>query len=196
MAKTLRELMFDFRTLIAYNINVDTLGETVKWTKHELFALKEQELDFDSEISFPEIPAHMGIRRLENIKVSGRLLYEKDTDHILAELTVRGTMIVPCAISMEDVDYAFVTDAELVYGFNQEEDPDVFLIPKEGLDLSEGILNAIWLEKPISLVKPGLKSYPKGEGWEVMTEADYQKSKATEIDPRLAAFKDYKQHDE
>jgi uncharacterized protein len=189
--------MFDFRALIAYNINVDTLGdETVKWTKHELFALKEQELDFDSEISFTEIPQHMDIRRLANVHVIGKLLYEKDTDHILAELKISGTMIVPCAISLEDVDYAFSTSAELIYGFSEEDDPDVFLISKDGLDLSEGILNAIWLERPIALVKPGLKSYPKGEGWAVMTEADYQKSKASESDPRLAIFKDYKQHDE
>ena len=188
--------MFDFKTLIAYNINVDTLGETVKWTKHELFALKEQELDFDSEISFPEIPQNMGIRRLEKVRVTGRLLYEKETEHILAEVSISGNMVVPCAISLQDVDYAFSTSAELVYSFNQDEDPDVLLIPKDGLDLNDGILNAIWLEKPIALVKPGLKSYPKGEGWAIMTEEDYQKSKASESDPRLAKFKDYKQHDE
>lgn len=188
--------MFDFNDHIAYNINVDTLGESVKWTKHELFALKEQELDFDSEISFPEIPAQMGIRRLENIQVTGTLFYEKDNDHILAQLQITGTMIVPCAITLDDVDYAFNTSADLVYGFNEEDDPDVFLIPKDGLDLSEGILNAIWLEKPITLVKPGLKSYPKGEGWEIITEEDYQKSKSSALDPRLAILNDYKQHDE
>ena len=188
--------MFDFSSLIAYNINVDTLGESVKWTKHELFTLKEQELDFESEISFPEIPAHMGIRHVENIHVKGTLFYELDNDHILAQLIITGTMIVPCAITLEDVDYAFSTSADLVYGFNEEDDPDVFMIPKEGLDLSEGVLNAIWLEKPITLVKPGLKSYPKGDGWEVLSEEDYQKSKSSETDPRLEIFKDYKQHDE
>lgn len=188
--------MFDFKALIAYNINVDTLGDSVKWTKHELFTLKEQELDFETEISFPEIPAQMGIRRLEHIHVAGKLFYEKDTDHVLAELTISGTMVVPCAITLEDVDYTFTTTTELVYGFNEENDPDVFVIQKDGLDLHEGVLNAILLEKPITLVKHGLKSYPKGEGWEVTTEADYQKSKATETDPRLAVFKDYKQHDE
>ncbi|KAF0226650.1 MAG: hypothetical protein FD133_597 [Erysipelotrichaceae bacterium] len=188
--------MFDFKDHIAYNINVDTLGESVKWTKHELFTLKEQELDFESEISFEKIPAHMGIRRLENIHVSGRLFYEKDNDHVLASLRITGTMIVPCAITLDDVDYVFETSADLVYGFNDENDPDVILIEKDGLDLSAGVLNAIWLEKPITLVKPGLKSYPKGDGWEVISEEDYQKSKSTEIDPRLAILKDYKQHDE
>jgi uncharacterized protein len=188
--------MFDFTSLIAYNINVDTLGESVKWTKHELFTLKEQELDFDSEISFPEIPAITGIRRLEKIHVRGTLLYEKDNNHILAQLNITGTMIVPCAITLEDVDYAFSTTADLVYGFNEEDDPDVFVIPKEGLDLSEGIFNAIVLEKPITLVKPGLKSYPKGDGWEVLSEEDYQKSKNSETDPRLEIFKAFKQHDE
>jgi len=190
------ELMFDFNSLIAYNINVDTLGESVKWTRHELFALKEHEIDFESEISFPEIPVVMDIRRLDHVSVQGRLFYEKDTNHILVSMTITGTMIVPCAITLEDVDYPFETSTDLTYGFNEEDDPEVLVIPKNGLDLSEEVLNAIWIERPFTLVKPGLKSYPKGEGWEVISEEDYLKSKSSEIDPRLAIFKDYKQHDE
>lgn len=190
------ELMFDFNSLIAYNINVDTLGESVKWTRHELFALKEHEIDFESEISFPEIPDVMEIRRLENVHVQGRLFFEKDNNHILVSMTITGTMIVPCAITLEDVDYPFETSTDLTYGFNEEDDPEVLVIPKNGLDLSEDVLNAIWIERPFTLVKPGLKSYPKGEGWEVISEEDYLKSKSSEIDPRLAIFKDYKQHDE
>lgn len=188
--------MFDFRARIAYNINVDTLGETVKWTKHELAALKDHDLDFETTLSFPDIPAHMGIRRLENIRVSGKLIRENDNGRILAELQIRGTMVVPCSISLEDVDYAFSTETQLIFGFDPEDDPDVFPIEKDGIDLSDGIINAIWLEKPMTLVKPGLKSYPKGEGWEVLPEADYEKSKASEPDPRLAILKEYKQHDE
>ncbi len=188
--------MFDFNSLIAYNINVDTLGESVKWSRNELFTLKEHEIDFESEISFPEIPVVMEIRRLENVHVHGKLFYEKDNNHILVSLNITGTMFVPCAITLDDVDYQFETSADLIYGFNEEDDPEVLVIPKNGLDLSEEVLNAIWIERPFTLVKPGLKSYPKGEGWEVITEEDYLKSKSSEIDSRLAIFKDYKQHDE
>ena len=42
------------------------------------------------------------------------------------------------------------------------------------------------------LLKEGIKEYPKGNGWEVIREEDYIKSKKDEIDPRLAKLREFK----
>ena len=51
------------------------------------------------------------------------------------------------------------------------------------------------MEVPLKVVKEGIKEYPKGDGWEVVKEEDYTKSKKDDIDPRLAKLKEFKLED-
>lgn len=52
------------------------------------------------------------------------------------------------------------------------------------------------MDIPLKVVKPGVIDYPKGDGWEVISEETYQKEKKRNIDPRLSILKDYKPQDE
>lgn len=47
------------------------------------------------------------------------------------------------------------------------------------------------MEVPHKVVKEGVE-YPKGKGWEVVTEDDFNASKKNAIDPRLAKLKEFK----
>ena len=38
--------------------------------------------------------------------------------------------------------------------------------------------------------------YPSGDGWEILSEAEYQRRKGNEIDPRLAKLKEFKFEDQ
>lgn len=168
----------------------------MKWSKHELHVLKTQETRFSDDIVFEVIPEAMGIRRLEEVHVEGIVFYERSNDRFLIEASITGTMILPCSITLEDVAVPFTAELDVTYAFDPDDDPDVLLITKDGLDLNESILNAIWLEKPLAVTKPGLTTYPKGDGWEILSEDDYVKSKASEPDPRLAKLKEFKINEE
>lgn len=168
----------------------------MKWSKHELHVLKTQETRFSDDIVVKVIPEVMGIRRLEEVHVEGIVFYERSSDRLIIEASITGTMILPCSITLEDVAVPFTAEMDVTFAFDPDDDPDVKLISKDGLDLHESILHAIWLEKPLAVTKPGLTTYPRGDGWEILSEEDYAKSKASEPDPRLAKLKEFKINEE
>jgi uncharacterized protein len=188
--------VFDIDPGILYNINVVMSGVAMKWSKHELHVLKTQETRFSDDIAFEVIPEAMGIRRLDGVHVEGLVFYERSSDRFIIEASITGTMILPCSITLEDVAVPFTAELDVTYVYDPDDDPDVMLIGKDGLDLRESILNAIWLEKPLAVTKPGLSKYPQGDGWEILSEEDYARSKASKPDPRLVKLKEFKINEE
>ncbi|MBV1708810.1 MAG: DUF177 domain-containing protein [Erysipelothrix sp.] len=85
------------------------------------------------------------------------------------------------------------TTAAEVFSFEKSdnEDEDVEVVKGDVIELFELVYQLILMEAPLKVVKPDLKEYPKGDGWEVIKEEDYVAAKKSEIDPRLAKLKDY-----
>ena len=104
-------------------------------------------------------------------------------------------MIVPCSITLEDVEYDFHTKSLEVFSFDKTEDEDVHEVKGDVVELLPVIFQLILMEVPLKVVKEGIKEYPKGDGWEVVKEEDYTKSKNDDIDPRLAKLKEFKLED-
>ena len=84
------------------------------------------------------------------------------------------------------------------YAFNKKDFENIEILQAEGeyIELLPIIFRQILVEVPITVVKPGVIDYPKGDGWEVMDEATYQKNKAGKVNPALAALKDYVPQDD
>ena len=148
----------------------------MKWSRMELLQAKDATIEFDEMIRFePEVFSKMHqIRGLQDVTVSGNVHYEASSERVFADLDIEGVMIVPCSITLEDVEYDFQGDV-------------VELLPV--------IFQLIVMEVPLKIVKEGLTQYPKGDGWEVVKEEDYIKEKSKEIDPRLAKLKEFKLED-
>lgn len=170
----------------------------LKWTKTQLL----QSLDgisFDEEITFePAIFERMhNLRGLSDVTVSGNIHYETSSNRAYADLEIEGVMIVPCSITNEDVEYDFHTKSLEVFSFDKvkNSDEDVHEVKGDVVELLPVIFQLIILEIPMKVVKPGLKDYPKGNGWEVVKEEDYRKEKERDIDPRLAKLKEFKIED-
>ena len=104
-------------------------------------------------------------------------------------------MIVPCSITLEDVEYDFHTKSLEVFSFEKTDDEDVHEVKGDVVELLPVIFQLIVMEVPMKIVKEGLTQYPKGDGWEVVKEEDYIKEKSKEIDPRLAKLKEFKLED-
>lgn len=134
------------------------------------------------------------IRGLQDVTVSGHIQYDEQRDRAYADLDIAGVMILPCSVTNEDVDYAFHTQSLEEFAFEKSNDEDVHVSKGDVVELMPVIFQLILMEIPLKVVKENVQ-YPRGKGWEVMKEEDYQKSKKDEIDPRLAKLKEFKTED-
>ena len=58
------------------------------------------------------------------------------------------------------------------------------------LDLDDFLMSFIFPIVPIKVVKHEEIEYPRGDGWRVMTEAEFEESRKKQIDPRLSKLLD------
>jgi uncharacterized protein len=188
--------LFDFKLYFHYNKRVDNEGDFVKWSKQDLAKLKLQDEAFSVVINEENLPIQMEIRRIPRVLVEGNIHYDAHSECFIIHGTLKGTIIMACSISNEDVEVPVEDDIDYVYTSLETDDPDMLEISSTGIDLHEALINAIWLAKPMTVVKPNLKQYPKGDGWEVMSEEEYHKRQTDVIDPRLAKLKEFKPKDE
>ena len=169
----------------------------MKWSRAQLLQAPNHTIAFEDTIDFdPAAFAKMNqIRGLQDVTVSGNIHYDVTSDRVQAELDVEGVMIVPCSITLDDVEYEFHTKSLEVFSFEKTEDEDVHEVKGDVVELLPVIFQLILMEVPLKIVKEGLKRYPKGDGWEVVKEEDYIKAKSDDIDPRLAKLKEFKLED-
>ncbi len=165
----------------------------MKWSKNELFQNADSVLTFEEEIVY-EAALFKNLDRLSKIldvTVIGEGRFDSSAQRFVVDFTIFATVVVPCAITLEDVIVPLEIKATEVFTFEKSDDEDVHVVKGEMVELFEIVFQTILMETPIKVVKPGLIEYPKGEGWEVMKEEDYKKSKEKTIDPRLAKLKEY-----
>jgi len=164
----------------------------LRWSKAQFLQSENRTISFDEEICFEEsVFAKMDhIRGLHDVRVSGTARFEEFSNQVTADIHAEGIMIVPCSITMEDVEVPFETSSEEVFAFDKCEHEDVHEIKGDVMELLPVVFQLILMEVPLKVVKEGIKEYPKGKDWEVVKEEDYQKEKRKEIDPRLASFKE------
>ena len=110
-------------------------------------------------------------------------------DDFETSLKIKGIMVCPCAITLEDVLLPIDIDEEVLVSKSNDE----AFIYENSLNLKELVYNSIASIIPMKVVKEGIESYPKGEGWEVLSEEEYSKQKSETIDPRWEKLKEYKE---
>ena len=158
----------------------------MKITKRELLEISESqvlhysmpEMSFDNEF----------LRRLENVEAELTFYYDT-LDQLNVRMDIEGDMVCPCAITLEDVYVPFELHEQTRLSF--KEDEDVYYVAQD-LDVEDLLLTYILPETPIKVVKEGKIEYPRGDGWRVMTEEDFEQTRKSEIDPRWQKLKDIK----
>ncbi len=164
----------------------------MKWLKSWLVQQLNGKFTFSEEITFDPslIKSTNYLLGLKDVHISGDGFYDRQYELLMLHILIKGVMIVPCALSLEPVDYIFETTADLKYSFNQTQQDDEIIVVK-GLEID--IIPVVWelisLEIPFKVIKTGATIQSKGEGWEVKSETI--KSNDTPVDPRLAKLNDY-----
>ena len=149
----------------------------------DLNKITEQGILIDSTISFGEEYLQVSeIKKLDNIKVSGRIYYSLTKEVIFAG-NVKGNMTLVDGYSGDLIDYPFNIDLDEILADFSEEDEKKGKKPQNSLDLKEVLWENIVLEVPIVVSRDNEVKTKKGEFWEVRDE------NSKKDDPRLECFR-------
>ncbi|MDD4036080.1 MAG: YceD family protein [Bacilli bacterium] len=124
----------------------------------------DEQMNFDSTYI-----SNTDIRKLDNIKVKGNIT--KSSSHIYhLILNVSGIMVLPCSITLEDVEYPFSINISEILSDLDDIDENYLKINSNIIDISSIIWQNIILEVPIRVVKENKYNATRGEGWKLIEE--------------------------
>ncbi len=165
----------------------------MKWNLQWITKQKDGRFEFEETITFPSDIFHnlSQINGLKDVFVSGNGRLDMKHQQLFVDFSVKGQMILPCAVSLEDVDYPFEIDSSVIFAFYKpQEDEDYIEVKRDTVDLTPVIFQEIMMEIPMRVVKDGATLKTEGRGWKVLSEDD-KGDDEDYIDPRLAKLKDY-----
>lgn len=165
----------------------------MKWNLQWLTKQKDGCFSFEETLTFPNEMFHQlsHINGLKETHVSGTGRLDIGNQQLYVDLHIDGQMILPCAISLEDVDYPYEIDSSVIFAFYKpDEDEEVIEVKKNVVDLTPVVFQEIMMAVPMRVVKEGATLKEKGHGWKVLSEEDIVQDEQ-DIDPRLAKLKDY-----
>ena len=164
-----------------------------------MLTFSRNELEQKGQVEFSEeltldpglFQADSRIKSLKTLRISGKGWYEKHWDILAISAKIEGTMVVPCALTLQDVDYPFVGEVKVTYSFGPPRQPEFVEVTGDIVDILPEVIKTVALEIPLRVVAKDA-GYSKGENWEVLSEAEYWARKKEEIDPRLAKLAEYR----
>ena len=160
----------------------------VKFTKKDFLNAKNGIIEIDEWIAVEEndLLHHTQVKSIPEVHVTGTLQF----DHrslVFSDLDLDGVMIVLDSITMEDLEVAFDTKSQETYSFDpiKENDEDIIVVKKDTVDINPEIFQAI--------TRLPRDQYPKGDGWQLLSDQDKEEPK---IDPRWEKLNDFKLDDD
>jgi uncharacterized protein len=143
---------------------------------------------FEGEVDVSELEEmNNDIRRIPPVKVEGEATIRGD--HITFHFDISGTMILPCARTLVDVEYEFAINCIEVFStspYHSEDENEIHEINGEVLDLTPYIKENILLEVPLQVFASNdektSNNPDEGQGWQFVDE---KKQKEQKVDPRL-----------
>ena len=126
-------------------------------------------MEIDQDITLDNVDSKV-IKEIKNLHISGYLKYTL-SEEIEINLMVTGKMIIPDAITLEDISYDFNFPIAEIYDENSE-DFQKFMQKKQNiLDINEILWENIVLEVPISVTRKENVTL-KGDGWELNNDSN------------------------
>ncbi|RYL95427.1 hypothetical protein EWI07_02690 [Sporolactobacillus sp. THM7-4] len=168
---------------------------SLSWTVPDLLQYRQEGFSFHEEVVLPLelFSADPEIRKISPVDVKGVTEFSKRS--LTFHIQIKGAMVLPCAVTLEDVNYPFKINTSETFLLAGAENVDesrgefVYRIDEERIDLVPYVVEAIMVEKPMRVVSEKAKADPgfSGKGWSLMTE----KASKDQIDPRLEKLKKF-----
>ena len=121
----------------------------MKWTTHELIKLENINNKFEEIIELSEFIPGTDIIRMSPVEVVGDFeIY--DNEEFVFYLDIKCTLVLPCAVSLDEVEYLIDLSVEEVFTEHKSDDSNII----EGItiDLLPIIWSNILLEKPMRVL--------------------------------------------
>ncbi|AIO19557.1 hypothetical protein KQ51_01683 [Candidatus Izimaplasma bacterium HR1] len=121
----------------------------MKWTTHELMKLENIDNQINETIDLSELISNTDIIRINQVEVTGDFeIY--DGEEFIFYLDIKCTLVLPCAITLDEVEYPVDLSVEEV--FTTYKDTDSNVIDGITIDLLPIIWSNILLDKPMRVV--------------------------------------------
>ena len=169
----------------------------VKFTRIDFLNAENHVIDIDEWIAVEEndLLHHTSVKSVPEVHVTGTLDFDGKS-LVSSDLELDGTMIVSDSITDEDIEVQFDTTSQQTYSFvpvEDAEDQEIIVVKKDTIDINPEIFQAILYEAPMSITRLPRDQYPKGDGWQLLSDQDKEEPK---IDPRWEKLKDFKLDDD
>lgn len=163
--------------------------------RYDLQWIVKQQGNFtiDESLTFPmevfEKFSH--INGLQDVLVQGTGNLDIKEKRLYVDLQITGVMFLPCALTLEEVEYPFTVSSTEVFSFEKTDpEEDVHEVKKNTVDITPVVFENIMLEVPMRIVKENAMVQSEGKGWKMVDNKETTKDEDY-IDPRLAKLKDY-----
>ena len=169
----------------------------VKFTKLDFLNANNHTIDIDEWIAIEEndLLHHTSVKSVPEVHVTGILEFDGNS-LVFSDLDLDGTMVVLDSITDEDIEVSFDTKSQQTYSFvpvQDAEDQEIIVVKKDTIDINPEIFQAILYEAPMSITRLPRDQYPKGDGWQLLSDQDKEEPK---IDPRWEKLNDFKLDDD
>jgi len=159
----------------------------MKWSVKQLLAFKKNGLHIDESVDMSKVKeVDREIRKMTLVQVKGDAFFMRDA--VTFQLELSGSMTLPCARTLNDVEYPFSINATEIFQLDEwatfENDEDVHELEDDMVDLMPYLQERVLLEKPTRVFSE-LKEGPapeSGDGWELTKMDEVKKRK---VDPRF-----------
>ncbi len=124
-----------------------------------------------------------GILKLDNVHIYGEI--SKNDDDFQISITVKGIMILPCSLTLKEVEYPFNIKIDSSLSDFEEEIDKNLGNNQNTIDILPIIWQNILMEVPIKVTSSDLSDLKtSGDGWKIITEPE------PNINPELEKLKD------
>jgi uncharacterized protein len=107
---------------------------------------------------------------LKNTILTGYIIKDDSNEYYL-DLKLKGTLVLPCSITLKPVDYDFATEISGNYNEMMSEIGENSKINENSLDILPIIWQNILMEIPIKVTGPEATDLKlSGDGWKLVTE--------------------------
>ena len=142
-------------------------------------------IDIDENINFDiEDIKNAEMLDLKDVHVTGKII-KNSLDDYNVKLTVKGKLILPCAITLKPVDYPFEINIDEILSEDADEMSKKIKKCENTIDILPIVWENILMEIPMRVVSPDATlEKMEGEGWKLVTEDEKIEN------PELAKLKD------
>lgn len=158
----------------------------MKWSLSELAVDDGRKMFYEGSVELT-IDDFKSIERLSQIKtfhINGVWYYDDVNDHLYTEFNLSGDVVVIGSISLKEYVHHINIDTVEVFGFDEIDDVADYLVVEDEVDLLPVIKQLVVANIPIKVAEDDVE-YPKGDGWEIISEADYL-AEEKPVNPKLA----------